>query len=184
MGRVFSETLGGFDMPGVGLEKKVGAWIIFIMLQLITNIVVLNTLIAILGDSYDNVMNEQNRYDMKMKMELLQELNGLMMTKARRKLRKKFIIIVRYFEKDQSSVQWEGKIKMITRQIKTQGDEIIAKIKSVDETTKNKFEKIDKDVAGIAANKEEYKKKHRETKDEMKVARKLSDQRALSGLSM
>ena len=33
------------------------------MLQLITNIVVLNMLIAILGDSYDNVMNEQNKYD-------------------------------------------------------------------------------------------------------------------------
>ena len=154
MGRVFSETLGGFDMPGVGLEKKVGSWIIFIMLQLLTNIVVLNTLIAILGDSYDNVMNEQNRYDMKMKIELLQELNQLRMTKAGKKLRKKYIIIVRYFEKDQNSVQWEGKIKMITRQVKTQGDEIIAKIKAVDEATKkdnaeikNKIEKIDKDMA-------------------------------------
>ena len=91
---------------------------------------------------------------MKMKIELLQELNQLRMTKAGKKLRKKYIIIVRYFEKDQNSVQWEGKIKMITRQVKTQGDEIIAKIKAVDEATKkdnaeikNKIEKIDKDMA-------------------------------------
>ena len=70
-----------------------------------------------------------------MKMELLQELNGLMMTKARRKLRKKYIIIVRYYEKDQSNTQWEGKIKMITRQMKSQGEDIIAKIKSENETT-------------------------------------------------
>ena len=41
---------------------------------------------------------------------------------------------------------------MITRQIKSQGQEILAKIKSVDETTKAKIAKIDnieKDVAEI-----------------------------------
>ena len=58
MGVVFSDTLGGFEVPGVGTKIKHGAWMIFIMLQTIMNIIILNTLIAILGDSYDNVMNE------------------------------------------------------------------------------------------------------------------------------
>ena len=62
------------------------------------------------------------------------------------KLEEKYIIIVRYFEKDQSNTQWEGKIKMITRQIKSQGDEIIAKVKSVDETTKAKIEENKKEI--------------------------------------
>lgn len=57
-GTALSETLGGFDTPEVGDDKVVGAWLIFIMLQIVTNIIVLNTLIAILGDTYDNVMTE------------------------------------------------------------------------------------------------------------------------------
>ena len=52
---------------------------------------------------------------MKLKIDLLLELNELMMSEWREELEKKFIIIVRYFDKDQSSSQWEGKIKMITR---------------------------------------------------------------------
>jgi hypothetical protein len=39
---------------------------------------VLNILIAILGDSYDNVMNEQVAIDMRQKIELLIELNNYM----------------------------------------------------------------------------------------------------------
>ena len=53
-----ADALGGFDSPGVGEDKVVTQWFVFINLQVITSIVVLNTLIAILGDSYDNVMNE------------------------------------------------------------------------------------------------------------------------------
>ena len=41
----------------------------------VTNLLVLNTLIAILGDSYDNVMSEKATYDMKQKIQLLLELN-------------------------------------------------------------------------------------------------------------
>ena len=118
---------------------------IFIMLQIITNIIVLNTLIAILGNSYDIVMNEQNAYDMRLKIDLLLELNEILMRKANESLAEQYIIIVRYFEKGQANTQWEGKIKMITRQIKSQGDEIIAKVKSADETTKAKIEENKKE---------------------------------------
>ena len=55
LGLVFSDSLGGFEAPGVGEEKVITAWLIFLLLQIITTIIVLNTLIAILGDSYDNV---------------------------------------------------------------------------------------------------------------------------------
>lgn len=146
MGVVFAETLGGFENPKVGPEKEPGVWFIFTMLQIIINIIVLNTLIAILGNSYDIVMNEQNAYDMRLKIELLLELNDILMRKANEALPEKYIIIVRYFEKNQTNTQWEGKIKMITRQIKSQGDDIIAKVKSVDETTKAKIEDNKKQI--------------------------------------
>ena len=55
MGKVFSDTLGGFETPGVGPNRKDGAWLIFIAQHLITGIVMLNTLIAVLGDSYNTV---------------------------------------------------------------------------------------------------------------------------------
>ena len=64
-GLVTVDALGGFDTPGVGADHKTGEWVIFLMLQIITNIVVLNTLIAILGDSYDNVQNDAVAYDMR-----------------------------------------------------------------------------------------------------------------------
>jgi hypothetical protein len=55
---VLIDALGGFDPPETGADKPTGAWFTFIILQIGTSIIVLNTLIAILGDSYDNVMNE------------------------------------------------------------------------------------------------------------------------------
>jgi len=38
-------------------------WFNFMMLQLITSIIALNTLIAIIADSYDKVENDSPKYD-------------------------------------------------------------------------------------------------------------------------
>jgi len=38
-------------------------WFNFMMLQLITSIIALNTLIAIIADSYDEVKNDFPKYD-------------------------------------------------------------------------------------------------------------------------
>lgn len=59
----------------------------------------LNTLIAILGDSYDNVMNQADAYDMRQKVELLIELNDFMKImnfKEKTARVKKYIILIRY----------------------------------------------------------------------------------------
>ena len=42
------------DMPGF-YEMRIAHWISFFLLQCITNIVALNTLIAIIGDTFDKV---------------------------------------------------------------------------------------------------------------------------------
>ena len=58
MGIVGARALGGFDPPETGDDKVVGNWLVFLMLQTVTAIITLNTLIAILGDAYDEVMTE------------------------------------------------------------------------------------------------------------------------------
>jgi hypothetical protein len=72
---VFAEAMGGFDAPATGMDAKSGVWVLFIILLFITNLIALNTLIAILGDKFDEVMAEKDLYDMREKIVLLNELN-------------------------------------------------------------------------------------------------------------
>jgi hypothetical protein len=74
---VFAYTLGGFEAPATGKDAKTGAWVLFIIFMFITNLIALNTLIAILGDKFDEVMAEKHLYDMREKIVLLIELNDL-----------------------------------------------------------------------------------------------------------
>ena len=65
----------------------------------------LNTLIAILGDSYDNVMNEAAAFDMKQKLVLLVELNNFMMLivdEEKASQDKNYIIIIRYIQNEKT----------------------------------------------------------------------------------
>jgi hypothetical protein len=54
-GRVFAFSLGGFDIPESGDERTHGEWQVFFILMNICHLLVLNGLIAIYGDSYDQV---------------------------------------------------------------------------------------------------------------------------------
>jgi HJR/Mrr/RecB family endonuclease len=72
---VFADALGGFDAPATGKDAKTGAWVLFMIFMFITNLIALNTLIAILGDKFEEVMAEKHLYDMREKIVLLTELN-------------------------------------------------------------------------------------------------------------
>ena len=56
---VFLKALGDFERPTKESIPttflRVNAWMIVLLLQLVTNIVALNTLIAIIADSYERV---------------------------------------------------------------------------------------------------------------------------------
>ena len=57
--RVFLSALGDFTTPTKSDQpitlKRINSWIVLLLLQLVTNIVALNTLIAIIADSYERV---------------------------------------------------------------------------------------------------------------------------------
>jgi hypothetical protein len=71
IGDVFALTLGFGDPPSAKLyeekeedrEIKPGEWPIFLFAMFSVNILILNTLIAILGDSYDKVVMERQKYE-------------------------------------------------------------------------------------------------------------------------
>ena len=56
---------------------RIPLWIGFLMLQIVTNIGVLNIFIALIGDSFDKVQNDRKSYDALQKVRLLEELNDL-----------------------------------------------------------------------------------------------------------
>ena len=75
-GNLFAYTEGAeFDAPPTGDDYAPGKWAVFIIMHFIITIVVLNTLIAILGDSFDQVKTDQTSYDTREIISLLLELN-------------------------------------------------------------------------------------------------------------
>ena len=58
-GNLFAYTMGAeFDAPPTGDDFVPGNWTVFIIMKFIISLVVLNTLIAILGDSFDQVKTD------------------------------------------------------------------------------------------------------------------------------
>lgn len=70
-GIVFAEILGGFDTPGVGVDRVWGVWDVFIMMMIYINLIGLNSLIALLGDSYGKVQSNFDMYDIVLRLGLL-----------------------------------------------------------------------------------------------------------------
>jgi hypothetical protein len=99
LGVDFAYTMGGWDSPDVGEERTPGAWTVFFVLIFITNLIVLNTLIAILGNSFDNVMTDGIVYDMREKIALLLELHDFQVWN-RDKVDNRYIHIIRYVSQD------------------------------------------------------------------------------------
>ena len=63
---------------------------------MITNVVALNTLIAIIGDSYERVQNDRESYDALQRVELLDELNDFYMLFKRAERRLVYLNVVSY----------------------------------------------------------------------------------------
>ena len=89
-------------------------WTLFILLLLVSNIIGFNSLIAVIGDSYDRVQTESAFYDAEQKFALLNELNDVYMFKNRNATEepeKVFIHIIRYAEYETPSKDWQGKMQ-------------------------------------------------------------------------
>jgi hypothetical protein len=61
---VVTYALGAFETPGVQEDFVAGFWAVTLALVAATNLLALNSLVAILGDSYGKVQADIDAYDM------------------------------------------------------------------------------------------------------------------------
>ena len=98
---VFADSMGGLYHPSEGpmeeFASRMPGWFIFVTLQLIVGLVALNTLIALMGDSFDHVQSNNDMYDLRTKVELLLELNDIYFWNKVKKAEKwAYLVIVQY----------------------------------------------------------------------------------------
>jgi hypothetical protein len=134
-GSIFSKTLGFGDSPierldgfkeGDGDYVHKGEWIVFILAMASISILIMNTLIAILGDSYDKVVSAKKAYETEEKLSLMTELNILFTTFQSDLGQKKWIHLFRYEdEQDATNDEWGGKIKFLSKMIQSTNKEVM-----------------------------------------------------------
>ena len=97
--------------------------------MLVSNIIVLNSLIAIIGDSFDKLQSEKAFFDAQQKFGMLSELNDIYLVYHEFvpvNSSKEFVHVVSYADQNSSKNDWQGRIQN-TRELITDG---IASIKT------------------------------------------------------
>jgi len=96
-------------------------WFNFMLLQLITSIIALNTLIAIIADSYDAVTNDSPKYDAVLKIDMLRQLCDLCFWNRSNNEMVNLIIVQYLNEEVQAGEAWGGRIRHMTNAIERNG---------------------------------------------------------------
>ena len=135
---------------------------LLVLLLLVSNIIVLNSLIAIIGDSFDKVQSEKAFFDAQQKFGMLSELNDIYLVYHEFvpvNSSKEFVHVVSYADQDSSKKDWQGRIQN-TRELITDG---IASIKT-------KMDKQNEEVVDINEEiKTQMDSMENKIKDEMKT---------------
>jgi len=98
------------------LNIKYGDWVVFILGIFIMNILILNSLIAILGDSYDKVQQDRKLYESERKLPLLIELNAIFSLCRSKSGEKKYLHLFTYTEESNVVTdEWAGRVKQMEK---------------------------------------------------------------------
>ena len=112
--------MGGLYHPDVlstDFIQRIPGWVISLFLQLFTGLLAVNTLIAVMGDSYDKVKNDYHKYDIQTKISLLQDLNDVYYKNRLEGAPKKMVYLhnIQYLTHGEQTDEWGGKIKSVTK---------------------------------------------------------------------
>ena len=117
---VFKDSLGGFSAPEKDTIKDLGErfvyWVLLILLLIASAIIGFNSLIAIIGDSYERVQSEKAFFDAVQKFAILNELNDIyLFFNMFRTIEPdpRFVHIVKYADTSAQNVEWLGRIQNI-----------------------------------------------------------------------
>jgi hypothetical protein len=135
----FELDMGGFDTSTYSDLKKA----CFHLASIINCILMLNLLIAILGDAFESFLQKANEADLTEMLDLIIELEYLMIWK-----RDKGIEV--YLQKCDTNVdnadedEWEGRTKALERKLDTWGNDIHSRIETFQEALENFEDRINR----------------------------------------
>jgi WD40 repeat protein len=125
--------------------------LVFFMASLLNPIIMLNLLIAIMGDTYDRVQEDQIVADYREMTELILEAEYLAFWSKNNKAMFKYIIRSDYMRNlNLEKNQWMGKIRAVKKSLQSLEDKFKASSKNIDHVQVNLFEKLN-DVASVTA---------------------------------
>lgn len=107
-------------------------WVNFLLLLGITNIIGINSLIAIIGDSYEKVQSDRGFYESIYKFDLLSELNDFYLFLYRNRRREAnfvYVHIIRYDDSSVSKKEWKGRIQSMKDHVLDNSNALKAEVK-------------------------------------------------------
>lgn len=117
-------------------------YVYFVLATLINIVMMLNLLIAILGDAFDKFQIEAGELDYKQKLESIMEIECLFYF-VRTKRKKGFLQLCDYDYDDEERDVWEGKIKKIEIQVGKVSKEVSEAIRKNQEKYDGRLERIE-----------------------------------------
>lgn len=125
----FTSNLGEFYMTMLGENAEGDSsalkWLIYILFTVLVNIVALNLLIAILSNTYDNVMASLDATHLKTKVEVLDEISDFMIWNRFNKETHWLHFVYYSFEKltpNANSGEFEGRVRVMLNELKSVKD--------------------------------------------------------------
>ena len=124
--------LGDFQVDGFGTKDEQILWILFLLNTIILTVVLLNLVIAIMGDTFDRVQKSQESTMLKELVSMILE-NEFLISRQRTFNNAKYIVIIEPEKVERKNVSWDGKLGQLKNYIEQTSLEHTRKLKSLQE---------------------------------------------------
>ena len=144
---VFADSIGGvFPDPGPmeEIRERIPEYLIATTLAITVTLIALNTLIAIMGDSFDFVYSNFVTFDYRIRVQLLLNLNEIYFwNRVEKAGQKVYLVVVQYVtQKGLESSEWAGKMKSIHQAIKSN-------VARAEKNIRNELAGVQKNIAEV-----------------------------------
>jgi hypothetical protein len=130
--------LGDFSTDGFNTKDEEMLWIFFLLNSMIILIILLNLLIAIMGDTFDRVQETQENSMFKELASMILE-NEFLFSRVREFSHAKYILVIEPEKVDGvRNINWEGKITQLRKFIEESSKEHVQRLNILQENVENK----------------------------------------------
>lgn len=126
-------SLGEFAMDNFEGTHQLLIILLFILATFLTQVTVLNMLIAIMGNTFDSVKESETKSEVEMKVGILVDYICLIREHNTDEM-KNFIVCITLDEEDDEKSEWEGSVNMIRSSIKKTKEEILGDVRKKNES--------------------------------------------------